>query len=146
LTSADTADASDHEGAAEAIAEGLAEGHSKERPGFWLHTGGTGILTYKDSEADRLGESSDHVYNDWDGVEELTNLPDSAFHRNVDKIVLKAGTEHADTVKTALLCPPTIYGEPYYSNTDIADIRRQGTWTIQFQKSSSIRTGQSGTY
>jgi nucleoside-diphosphate-sugar epimerase len=51
------------------------------------------------------------VYNDWSGVDELTNLPDEAFHRSVDKIVLEAGTKNGDMVKTALLCPPTIYGE-----------------------------------
>jgi hypothetical protein len=38
----DTADSSDHEGAARAIAAGLAEGHTAEKPGYWLHTGGTG--------------------------------------------------------------------------------------------------------
>lgn len=111
----DAADASDHEGAAKAIAEGIRSGHSKENPGFWLHTGGTGILTYQDSEADRLGEWSEKEYNDWSGVEELTNLPDSAFHRNVDKVVLEAGIKHADVVKTNIVCPPTIYGKPRYN-------------------------------
>jgi len=37
----------------------------------------------------------------------LTGLPDKAFHRDVDKIVLEAAS---DSVKTAILCPPTIYG------------------------------------
>ncbi|CCG84066.1 protein of unknown function [Taphrina deformans PYCC 5710] len=106
-----TADASDHEGAAKAIAEGLAKGHSKEKPGFWLHTGGTGILTYTDSEADKLGEWTEKEYNDWSGVKELTTLPDSAFHRGVDKIVLEAGTKNKASVKTAIVCPPTIYGK-----------------------------------
>ncbi|KAL6253164.1 hypothetical protein RBB50_000885 [Rhinocladiella similis] len=106
-----TADASDHEGAARAIAAGLAEGHAPSKPGFWLHTGGTGILTYEDSKNNRLGEWSTKEYNDLIGVEELTHLPDEAFHRNVDKIVLEAGTKYADRVKTALVCPPTIYGD-----------------------------------
>lgn len=44
-------------------------------------------------------------------MSELTSLPDKAFHRNVDKIVLEAGTKHGDVVKTALVCPPTIYGK-----------------------------------
>ncbi|KAL1621156.1 hypothetical protein SLS54_005651 [Diplodia seriata] len=105
-----TADASDHEGAAKAIAEGLASGHSKDHPGYWLHVSGTGILCFADSDADRLGEASDKVYDDLDKVEELTGLPDHAFHRNVDKLVLDAGTKNADSVKTAILCPPTIYG------------------------------------
>ncbi|BCR89563.1 uncharacterized protein ACHE_50761A [Aspergillus chevalieri] len=106
-----TADASDHAGAANAISKGLIEGHSPERPGYWLHTGGTGILTYFDSDVRKVaGEHDDKVFNDWDKVHELVNLPAAAFHRNVDEIVLKAGTEHADRVKTAIVCPPTIYG------------------------------------
>lgn len=109
---ADTADASDHAGAAKAIAAGLVAGHSKENPGFWLHTGGTGILTFEDSDKNEFGNHSDKVYDDWTGVEELLNLPDHAFHRNVDHLVLEAGTKHADVLKTALVCPPTIYGNP----------------------------------
>lgn len=40
----------------------------------------------------------------------MTSLPDDAPHRNVDKIVLEAGTKQADRIKTAIVCPPTIYG------------------------------------
>ncbi|KAF2753595.1 NAD(P)-binding protein [Pseudovirgaria hyperparasitica] len=105
-----TADASDHAGAARAIAEGILKGHSSENPGYYLHTSGTGILTYTDSEADRYGEPTDKIYDDWENVDELTHLHDSAFHRDVDKIVLDAGIRHADVVKTAIVCPPTIYG------------------------------------
>ncbi|CAK4029329.1 related to nucleoside-diphosphate-sugar epimerase [Lecanosticta acicola] len=107
-----TADASDHEGAARAIAQGLVQGHSAKKPGFWLHTGGTGILTYFDTREGRLGEWEDERrrFDDWDGVGALTSLPDEAFHRNVDKIVLETGTRHSEAVKTAILCPPTIYG------------------------------------
>lgn len=107
----DAADASDHEGAAKAIAAGLASGHSKENPGYWLHTGGTGILTFTDAQSGKLGEWTDKEYNDWSGVDEVTHLPDDAFHRNVDKIVLEAGTKDPDAVKTAIVCPPTIYGK-----------------------------------
>lgn len=109
----DAADASDHEGAAKAIGAGLAKGHSKENPGFWLHLGGTGILTFWDSRDDfkGLGTWSDREYDDLDRVEELTGLPDDAFHRNVDKIVLEAGEKYGDAVKTCIVCPPTIYGK-----------------------------------
>ncbi len=108
----DAADASDHEGAARAIAAGLMEGgHSRNRPGYWLHTGGTGILTWEDTKYDRLGLSSDKIYNDWDGIGELTSLPDEAFHRNVDKIVLEVGSKANDAVKTVIIAPPTIYGK-----------------------------------
>lgn len=107
----DSADSSDHEGAAKSIAAGLIEGHSKERPGYWLHTGGTGILTFTDAKSGNLGQKSEKVYNDWTGVEELVNLPDDAFHRNVDKLVIDTGKNNADVVKTAIVCPPTIYGK-----------------------------------
>ncbi|GFN12470.1 nucleoside-diphosphate-sugar epimerase [Aspergillus tubingensis] len=105
-----TADASDHEGAANAIAKGLEKGHSKEKPGYWLHTGGTGILTFHDTDRNVFGEGSDKVYDDWDGVDELLNLPEHAFHRNVDRVVLETAKAKGDVVKTALVCPPTIYG------------------------------------
>ncbi|KAE8373960.1 hypothetical protein BDV26DRAFT_54216 [Aspergillus bertholletiae] len=106
-----TADASDHVGAANAIAKGMVEGHSPERPGYWLHTGGTGILTYFDSEVRKVsGEPDEKVFNDWYGVDELVNLPTAAFHRNVDEIVLDTGSKHSDRVKTVIVCPPTIYG------------------------------------
>lgn len=108
----DTADSSDHVVAANAIAKGMVDGHTADRPGYWLHTGGTGILTYFDSEVRKTyGEHDEKVFNDGDGVEELTNLPAEAFHRNVDEIVLNTGIRHAATVKTAIVCPPTIYGK-----------------------------------
>lgn len=33
------------------------------------------------------------------------------MHRNVDKIVLAASAARPDAVKTAIVCPPTIYGQ-----------------------------------
>ncbi|KAJ5625472.1 hypothetical protein N7510_001781, partial [Penicillium lagena] len=96
------ADASDHVGSAKAIAAGLVAGHTKENPGYWLHTGGTGILTFEDSDKGEYGNPSDKVYDDWDGVEELLNLPDHAFHRNVDQLVLDAAAKYADVLKVAL--------------------------------------------
>jgi hypothetical protein len=104
----DTADASDHAGAAKAIAKGIASGHTKEKPGFWLHTSGTGILTWHDTKTRTSGEPpSQRPYDDLENVSELTNLPDEAFHRDIDKLVLDASS---DVVKTAIVCPPTIYG------------------------------------
>lgn len=46
-------------------------------------------------------------YDDLDRVSELTSLPDTAWHRDIDKLVLSAGSS---AVKTAIVCPPTIYG------------------------------------
>lgn len=88
----------------------LVKGHTPERPGFWLHTSGTGISTYFDDSADRLGEWDERQFNDYSGVEELTTLPDAAFHRHIDQIVLETASKYGNVVKTALVCPPTIYG------------------------------------
>ncbi len=99
----------DHQGAANAIAKGLAA-HSSDRPGYWIHTSGTGILLYNDIQRQIFGEASDKIYDDWEGIGEVTSLPDSAPHRAIDKIVLGAGRWLLDSVKTAIVCPPTIYG------------------------------------
>lgn len=93
----------DHVAAAEALTKGLAA-HAPENP---VHTSGTGILMFADMERQTFGESASKVYDDWDGVGEVTSLPDFAPHRNVDKIVLGAA---AANVKPAIVCPPTIYG------------------------------------
>ncbi|KAI4172343.1 MAG: hypothetical protein LQ343_003602 [Gyalolechia ehrenbergii] len=58
-------------------------------------------------ERQTYGESSSKVYNDWDGVGEVTSIPDFAPHRNVDKVILGAT---AANVKPAIVCPPTIFG------------------------------------
>ncbi|KAL9002411.1 MAG: hypothetical protein Q9188_004660 [Gyalolechia gomerana] len=96
----------DHVGAAEALTKGLAT-HASESPGYIIHTSGTGILMFADMERQTYGESSSKVYNDWDGIGEVTSIPDFAPHRNVDKVILGAT---ASNVKPAIVCPPTIFG------------------------------------
>lgn len=96
----------DDEGAAKALVNGLAR---KGSLGFLVHTSGSGILCYADIERKVFGEEATKVYDDWDGVEEITSFPDAASHRNVDKVVIGAHT-HSPSVKTAIVCPPCIYG------------------------------------
>lgn len=93
-------------GAAEALTKGLAA-HASESPGYIIHTSGTGILMFADIERQIYGESSSKVYDDWDGISEVTSLPDFAPHRKVDEIVLGAA---ASNVRPAIVSPPTIYG------------------------------------
>ena len=66
---------------------------------------------FGDMELQIYGEASSKVYDDWEGISEVTSIPDYAPHRKVDKIVLAAGDESSSTVKTAIVCPPTIYGQ-----------------------------------
>ncbi|KAJ5708545.1 hypothetical protein N7488_008346 [Penicillium malachiteum] len=138
------ADASDHVGAAKAIATGLIAGHTKENPGYWLHTGGTGILTFEDSDSGVYGNKSDKVYDDWNGVDELLTLPAHAFHRNVDQFVLDAAAKHADVLKIALVCPPTIYGRGRGPCSQRGrQVYELAKVTLQLKKGPIIGAGQS---
>ncbi|VZH95141.1 unnamed protein product [Fusarium fujikuroi] len=107
-----TADSSDHQGAAKAIAAGLRSTHSSSNPGYWIHISGTGILCWYDMDNKRYGEGPlpEQAYNDLEGVDKVTSLPDTAFHRDVDKIVLDEAAKDPSAVKVAIVCPPTIYG------------------------------------
>ncbi|KAM5349931.1 hypothetical protein ACJ41O_006436 [Fusarium nematophilum] len=107
-----TADSSDHRVAAEAIGAGLRSSRSTSNPGYWIHISGTGILCWYDMDNQRYGEAPlpSQAYNDLGGVDRVTSLPDTAFHRDVDKIVLGEAAADPDAVKVAVVCPPTIYG------------------------------------
>ena len=109
LTLVDTADSSDHYAGAIAIAKGLKNGHTAEKPGYWIHTSGTSILTWYDAEHKRAGGAPlpEQKYHDIKDIERLINLPAGAHHRDVDEIALGA---NSDAVRVAILCPPTIYG------------------------------------
>ena len=99
----------DHEAGANALVAGLAK-RQDARPGFLIHTSGTEIMEVADMERGTYGVRAEKMFDGWDGMKEVTSLPDAAPHRNVDKIVLAAGTEKGARVKTAIVCPPTIYG------------------------------------
>lgn len=99
----------DHEAGANALVAGLAK-RQDARPGCPIHASGTGILEVADMEGGTYGVRAEKVFDDWDGVKEVTSLPDVAPHHNVDKIVSAAGTEQGARIKTAIVCPPTIYG------------------------------------
>lgn len=97
----------DHQKAAEAIKSGM---KMRNAPSFLIHTSGAGILAAPDIRSGTFGTESTKVYNDWDGVSEVTSLPEDAAHRTVDKIVLSSN-EESSLIRTAIVCPPCIYGE-----------------------------------
>ncbi|KAH8899201.1 NAD(P)-binding protein [Thozetella sp. PMI_491] len=105
-----TADSADDVPSATAIAKGVAAGHSAEKPGYWIHLCGTGILQWYDETNKRYGQPPlpEEAYNDIKDIDRILNLPDQALHRDVDKIVLAANQSPA--VKTAIVGPATIYG------------------------------------
>ncbi|KAF2275188.1 NAD dependent epimerase/dehydratase family protein [Westerdykella ornata] len=99
----------DHEASARAIVAGLAQKKEGEK-GWLIHTSGTGILCYADYERKSYGAKNEKVFDDWDGIGEVLNIPDAALHRPVDKIVLAASHQYPGKISTAIICPPTIYG------------------------------------
>ncbi|KAF2714964.1 NAD(P)-binding protein [Pleomassaria siparia CBS 279.74] len=99
----------DHEGSANAIVAGIAQKEGK--PGYFIHTSGTGILSYADYEIKSYGNYNEKIYDDWDNIEDVTKrIPVTAIHKNVDDIVLAAGTQHPGKIFTAIVAPPCIWG------------------------------------
>lgn len=96
----------DHLPAADALVAGLSK---RQQPRYLIHTSGTGVLAYEDFEHQTYGKARDTIFNDWDGIGKVTSIPDTATHRLIDKVVL-AADESSDKIKTAIVCPPCIYG------------------------------------
>lgn len=129
----------DHEPSANAIAKGLAR-RQREGPGFWIHTSGSMILAHETIAKAAWGDRQNKVYDDWDNVRDLTSQPDEAAHRNVDKIVLAAGS---DKTKTAIVCPPTIYGRGRGpDNQRSVQLYKAVEGFLQSQKAFKIGKGQ----
>ena len=96
----------DNENAVKALTKGLA-GRTSEKPGFYIHTSGNALLFIADIDRKTYGESSTKIYNDWEGIGEIISLPEHAPHRKNERNVMNADSPK---VKTAIVCPPTIYG------------------------------------
>ncbi|KAJ5735851.1 uncharacterized protein N7483_000976 [Penicillium malachiteum] len=91
---------SDHIPVVKSAIAGLATGGGK-----LIHISGTGVLNDMSTGA---GNPTPKVYDDIKDLKEITSLPDSAFHRDVDDAVLTTGAQ--SNVPTAIICPPLIYG------------------------------------
>ncbi|CAG7959349.1 unnamed protein product [Penicillium olsonii] len=102
-----------HLGAAQAIAKGAVEGHTPDRPAFWLHTSGAGIFSSFDDEDNTYGQRSEAIWDDLKHIRKITSLPDHAMHRTVDKTVLDAASSSPDSLKVAIISPTTVYGILY---------------------------------
>ncbi|GKZ21545.1 hypothetical protein AbraIFM66951_006727 [Aspergillus brasiliensis] len=116
----------DHLPAAEAIVRGLSR---RTTPGYVIHTSGAKIIAWEmEANPNTWGKYMPRPYNDWTGVRQLTRvrpedinsssssneatdfLPDWAAHRDVDLAILEAHRKYPGLVRTAIVCPPTVYG------------------------------------
>ena len=82
---------------------------SRQKPGFLIHLSGTGVVSdwLSDHEPGTLNTK---IWSDITDIDAITSLPANALHRNVDIIIQAAAAEHGDVLKTAIICPPDIYG------------------------------------
>ncbi|KAJ5306155.1 hypothetical protein N7508_005170, partial [Penicillium antarcticum] len=79
-----SADAADNLPIRKSIVTGILQGHTPERPAYWLHTSGAGIFSYIDEDEKIYEIKRAKIFNDWDGIKEIVSNPDHAFHRDVD--------------------------------------------------------------
>lgn len=119
----------DHLYSAEAIVRGLSQ---RDHVGTVIHTSGVKIIAWEtESQPSTWGTfmprryNDMSRYNDMEGVEELTRaptdadphptgfdniLPNWAAHRVVDLAILNGFRKYPSKVRTAIVCPPTVYG------------------------------------
>lgn len=98
-----------------AILRGLKKRHEAGKTPILIHTSGTGTL----SDLDAGTHATDVIYTDLlrsDELKPLSALPNNAFHREVDRAIVKA--DHDGYVRGYIVLPSTIYG---ISKTVFAD-------------------------
>jgi len=97
---------SDHEPSIKAIIAGLI---SKTSTGYLIHLSGTGIVAdWREGRYE--GRLNPKVWSDLADIDEITSRPDAELHRNVDKIIQDAARTNSSILRTAIVCPPDIYG------------------------------------
>lgn len=75
-----------------------------------IHLSGSGVVAdWRSPEF--LGKQNPKIWSDVSDIDEITSRPDGELHRNVDKIIQEAAREHGEKLKTAIVCPPDIYGK-----------------------------------
>lgn len=78
-----------------------------KNPSFLIHLTGTGCIS-DEREQTWEGKYNPHVWNDIDEINEIYDLPPSAQHHVIDQNMMDASN---DKLKTAIICPPDIYGQ-----------------------------------
>lgn len=94
----------EHETAAKAIAEGL----TRNAKGYAIHLSGADLICYPDVNAGTYGQRNDRIFSDVADLEDILSPANKAPHREVDLAIVEAAKKGS---KTAIVCPPTIYGQ-----------------------------------
>lgn len=94
----------DHVPSAKSIVAGLSK---RATPSYLIHTSGSAILIDM-SLTEKFGGYDPKVFDDVKDIAELTSFSEAEhLHRDVDKVIIGS---NSNTLKTAIVCPPTIYG------------------------------------
>lgn len=100
---------SDHKPSIRAILSGLQQRGTPSSPAFLIHLSGSGIVADWREEREH-GTLNPKVWSDVADIESITNRPVGELHQHVDALIHDFSREHGDSVKTAIMCPPDIYG------------------------------------
>ncbi|KZP27414.1 nucleoside-diphosphate-sugar epimerase [Athelia psychrophila] len=97
---------SDNLVAINAILAGL---NRRAAPSFLIHTSGTALVA--DVEPSSYGEAPTKTWSDITDMPEISTFPEEGhLHRHVDKLILPLSAATNNKIRTAIVCPPDIYG------------------------------------
>ncbi|KAH7486972.1 Uncharacterized protein HZ326_4282 [Fusarium oxysporum f. sp. albedinis] len=99
----------EHPGAVQAISKGFSQLDASSPAKAFIHLSGSDILCFEDLDNSTYGTKSNKFYDDMQGVDEVLDIPKDAPHQSVDSVVTQLGSKNK-VVKTAIVCPPAIYG------------------------------------
>lgn len=107
LALVDSAGSADDVPGTTSILKAAATPKASGKPTYYIHISGTASLTHESAEGQsRYGK----VYDDWEGLGELLDLPKEALHRNVDELVLNGSKGFEGVLRAAIVSPPAICG------------------------------------
>lgn len=100
----------DHKACLEALVDGLLK-RTSASPGYLIQLSGTGIISdFQSPTGGQYGNRDPRIWSDLSDIDDIWSQPDEALHRDVDKVLQKAYTEHGNRIRTAIVCGPDIYG------------------------------------
>ncbi|KAJ5926106.1 Phosphatidylethanolamine-binding protein PEBP [Penicillium verrucosum] len=95
----------DHLPSVQAIIDGIRQRAAEGLRTIYIHNSGATLL----SDTAQGEYKSDAIYDD-ELSGEINALPDSASHRQIDLVIVRASQELASHAKMAIMIPPLIYG------------------------------------
>ncbi|KAJ5781318.1 Phosphatidylethanolamine-binding protein PEBP [Penicillium paradoxum] len=95
----------DHLPSVQAIIDGIRQRAAQGLETIYIHNSGASLL----SDTANGAYKSETIFDD-ENPEQIDALPDSASHRQIDLVIIRARQELASHAKMAIMIPPLIYG------------------------------------